>query len=101
MKKEHRPRKETDNSDIDKVERTKRSIKRGGSWMRDIMKTAIEVGGLSGEGALAIFNTYGVGLDVILLIAHSHGFVVDELRFEYLLDCQKKISKGMKQCNDK
>lgn len=83
---------------IDKVEQTKRNIKRGGKYLRNIMLDAIREKSLSGENTLAIFNTYGVGLDVIVLIAESHGIEVCEKRFEYLLNKQQDELKNSKQC---
>ena len=85
---------------LDKIERTKCSIKRAGSYMPEIMKLGVNDGFLSGKYALALFNTYGITLDIILLIAHSHNISVNEKEFELLLDEQKEISKGMKQCKD-
>lgn len=80
------------------IERTKRSIKRAGSHMPHIMNKAVVEGKLSGEDALSLFNTYGIGLDIILLIAHSHGIDVCETRFEYLKQYQEERMKNSKQC---
>lgn len=83
---------------ITSIENMKKRIKRADSYMPSLMKQAVVDGKLSGEFALSIFNTYGITLDVILLIAHSHGIDVNEKEFEFLLEKQKEKHRNMKQC---
>lgn len=95
---EHYPYKEFMDEEIDKIERTRRNIKRGGNVMPTTMAFSIKDYRLSANDALLLFNTYGIGLETILLIAHSHNLTVDEIGFNKLLDEQIERSKGMKQC---
>lgn len=54
---------------------------------------------LEGDDALKIFNTIGVTIDYIYLMAISNGLDgIDEKRFNELLNIQKERSKNMKPC---
>lgn len=83
---------------IDKIEFTKRNIKRAGNHMTNIMTQARTHQKLGSEEAFSLFNTYGITLDIILLIAHSHGVNVDERGFEILLEKQKEELKSLRRC---
>lgn len=54
---------------------------------------------MSGEDALQVFNTFGIPLPIIILIANSHGYSVDEAEFNRLHEIQKERMKNCKQCD--
>ena len=83
----------------DKIERTKRSIRRAGSILANTMKAANQTGVLTGEQAFEIYNSYGVTLDIILLIANSHDLKVEEEEFHKLVEEQHERMKNVRQCS--
>jgi alanyl-tRNA synthetase len=84
---------------MDNVKRTKNNLNRAGDWfLLNILRDAEAEEILNGDDALKIFNTLGMPLETIILIANSHGITVDEEEFNLLLDAQKERSKNMRQC---
>lgn len=74
-----------------------RNIKRAGNILPKVLQRAKQNGAVSGKDALEIFNSYGIGLDVILLIAHSHNLSVNEKEFKILLHKQETALSKLKQ----
>ncbi len=87
-------------TDYEKIERTKKSLKRAGSnFLASIfIKYESKDLTLSGEDALLIFNTIGQPLEIIIIIASAFMLTVDELGFEKLLNEQKERLKNSRQC---
>jgi len=73
-----------------------RAIKRAGH--NYLYKKLHSSSPLNGKTALEIYNTFGIPLSIIILIANSHGSHVDEIEFNRLLDIQKEEMRKMILC---
>ena len=85
---------------ISDVERTHKNIKRAGNkFLYDIFsqyRCCHSI--LHAEDALKIFNTLGLSLSTIILIANSHFLNVDEQKFLELLENQNEQHKNRRPC---
>lgn len=85
------------------MENMRRRLKRVGTgFLPNIFNKYFLSEPLSSEDALKIFNSLGITLDVIFLLAESHGFNgVDEKGFEELLKKQEDSMANSRPCMDK
>jgi alanyl-tRNA synthetase len=73
------------------IEQMKKRLNRGGYVLLNTMRDAIEEGILTGDRALQLFNTYGISIDTIMVVANSHGVEVEIEELQALIEMEREM----------
>lgn len=74
------------------IQKFSQNLIRGKNILNEYFKESIDTKLITGQQTFKMYDTYGFPLELIILIAHEHGYRVDEKGFEVMMHMQQTQS---------